>query len=190
MATGRQDDADNAISSVAPIKEVQTYSVNLPSSHSDIRQSYQLEKEKEPGKSGLGVAAQPTPQPFHREYRAPSYELSSPPSQSALFAPFRRHRRNASSNNTTSTIPYAEHGALIDRSKTAEDKRPANAALTWPRFRRFMREPLSEFMGTFILLMFGDGSVAQVLLSKEQKGNYESIAWGWVSEPSNLPMFT
>lgn len=43
-------------------------------------------------------------------------------------------------------------------------------------------------MGTFILVLFGDGSVAQVLLSKEQKGNYESIAWGWVSEHSTLPM--
>ncbi|KXL50219.1 hypothetical protein M433DRAFT_151369 [Acidomyces richmondensis BFW] len=140
---------------------------------------HQHEKEIEPGSAGLGIAALSTPQPFHRGHLSPSYDLRSPPSQSALLAPFRRHRRKTSSNMTTSTIPYAEHGALIDRSRTAESKPPANAALTWPRFRRFMREPLSEFMGTFILVLFGDGSVAQVLLSKEQKGNYESIAWGW-----------
>ena len=42
-----------------------------------------------------------------------------------------------------------------------------------------MREPFSEFFGTFILLMFGDGVVAQVVLSKGEKGGYQSITWGW-----------
>lgn len=36
-------------------------------------------------------------------------------------------------------------------------------------------------MGTFILIMFGDGSVAQVVLSRGEKGDYQSISWGWVS---------
>jgi aquaglyceroporin related protein len=35
-------------------------------------------------------------------------------------------------------------------------------------------------MGTFILIMFGDGVVAQVVLSKDQAGDYQSISWGWV----------
>jgi len=42
-----------------------------------------------------------------------------------------------------------------------------------------MREPFAEFFGTFILIMFGDGVVAQVVLSGGKKGDYQSISWGW-----------
>ena len=59
-------------------------------------------------------------------------------------------------------------------------KKPLNAALRWPRIRRIFREPFSEFLGTFILIMFGDGVVAQVVLSNGEKGQYQSISWGWV----------
>ncbi|KAF3405389.1 Aquaporin-3 [Talaromyces pinophilus] len=51
--------------------------------------------------------------------------------------------------------------------------------LLWSRIRSTMRDPFAEFMGTFIILMFGDGVVAQVVLSNGQKGNYQSISWGW-----------
>ncbi|KAI6804312.1 aquaporin [Hortaea werneckii] len=97
------------------------------------------------------------------------------------------HRRteSAETSNTSATamtLPFAELGAPINRSQTAEDitrRKPLNAGLRWPRARRFMREPLSEFLGTFILVMFGDGVVAQVVLSNGEKGDYQSIAWGW-----------
>lgn len=49
----------------------------------------------------------------------------------------------------------------------------------WPRVRRAFREPLAEFMGVFILIMFGDGVVAQVVLSGDKSGDYQSISWGW-----------
>ncbi|KFY37909.1 hypothetical protein V495_06868 [Pseudogymnoascus sp. VKM F-4514 (FW-929)] len=57
----------------------------------------------------------------------------------------------------------------------------------WPTFRLIFREPLAEFFGTFVLLLFGNGSVAQVLLSGRQAsapggdgyGSYQSINWGW-----------
>ena len=39
---------------------------------------------------------------------------------------------------------------------------------------------MSEFIGTFILIMFGDGVVAQVVLSHGKNGDYQSISWGWV----------
>lgn len=46
-----------------------------------------------------------------------------------------------------------------------------------------MREPFAEFFGTFIMILFGDGSVAQVLLSGGLTGwgvgNYQSINWCW-----------
>ena len=49
----------------------------------------------------------------------------------------------------------------------------------WVRFRHTFREPLAEFFGVFTLIIFGDGVVAQVVLSKGQKGDYQSISWGY-----------
>lgn len=73
---------------------------------------------------------------------------------------------------------------MISRSKTKEafvKAKSSNAGLTWPRLRHLLREPLSEFLGTFILIMFGDGVVAQVVLSNGKNGDYQSISWGWVN---------
>ena len=58
--------------------------------------------------------------------------------------------------------------------------------LLWSRIRTVMREPFAEFWGTAVMVMFGDGSVAQVLLSAGQStapggngfGAYQSINWG------------
>lgn len=58
--------------------------------------------------------------------------------------------------------------------------------LFWSRVRIVLREPFNEFWGTFILVAFGNASVAQVLLSTGQTsapggagfGNYQSISWG------------
>ncbi|KAK4940886.1 glycerol channel, partial [Elasticomyces elasticus] len=75
-------------------------------------------------------------------------------------------------------IPYAEHGALIDRTTTFLEA-PKSPELAWPRLRRQFKDPFSEFLGTFILIMFGDGVVAQVVLSNGTRGSYQSISWGW-----------
>lgn len=53
-----------------------------------------------------------------------------------------------------------------------------------------------EFMGCFIMIIFGDGSVAQVLLSanpnlppsSQNKGDYQSISWGYVSLSKSPPI--
>ncbi|RYO41054.1 hypothetical protein AA0111_g1072 [Alternaria arborescens] len=63
----------------------------------------------------------------------------------------------------------------------------AASELLWSRIRTVMREPFAEFWGTAIMVMFGDGAVAQVLLSAGQTtapggngfGQYQSINWGW-----------
>jgi len=46
--------------------------------------------------------------------------------------------------------------------------------------RTVIREMLAEFFGTFVLIVFGVGVVAQVVLSKQTAGSYLSInlAWG------------
>jgi hypothetical protein len=52
--------------------------------------------------------------------------------------------------------------------------------LLWSRIRLALREPFAEFMGVFILVLFGDGSVAQVLLSAGQvtaPGIFRTIYW-------------
>ncbi|EEH03543.1 aquaporin [Histoplasma capsulatum G186AR] len=49
----------------------------------------------------------------------------------------------------------------------------------WYRIRYKLREPFAEFVGVFILVLFGDGSIAQVILSNRKNGDYQSINWGW-----------
>ncbi|XP_069971062.1 aquaporin-3 isoform X4 [Penaeus vannamei] len=44
-----------------------------------------------------------------------------------------------------------------------------------PMFREF----LAEFLGTFILVIFGDASVAQKVLTKDANGDFFSVNWGW-----------
>lgn len=74
---------------------------------------------------------------------------------------------------------HAEHGALIDHKIPQAEAIQAEPDLLWSHVRRVMREPLSEFFGVFILILFGDGVVAQVVLSGGKKGDYQSISWGW-----------
>ncbi|KAF9871197.1 MIP family channel protein [Colletotrichum karsti] len=51
--------------------------------------------------------------------------------------------------------------------------------LWWSRQRENLQDGFSEFFGTMILVLFGDGVVAQVVLSNNTKGDYQSISWGW-----------
>lgn len=82
-----------------------------------------------------------------------------------------------------STVPgqpgYSEHGPLVDHKLPPEEVVQAEPDLRWSRIRHYMREPFSEFFGVFILIMFGDGVVAQVVLSGGTRGDYQSISWGW-----------
>ncbi|KAF4553469.1 putative major intrinsic protein 2 [Elsinoe fawcettii] len=117
---------------------------------------------------------------------SPSYTIhDSPYSQADTFVSktMVRDRANSAGSGAPPPTypPYAEHGPTIDRSPTAEAKSQPqyHPELMWPRMRHALREPLSEFMGTFILIMFGDGVVAQVTLSENAAGDYQSISWGW-----------
>jgi len=74
----------------------------------------------------------------------------------------------------------------LERDAPIIDEHDGHAHLTWPSVRVIFREPFAEFFGTFIMVLFGDGSVAQVLLSAGEKsapgmngfGSYQSISWG------------
>ncbi|ATY64616.1 Major intrinsic [Cordyceps militaris] len=56
---------------------------------------------------------------------------------------------------------------------------PEEKQLAWTKVRSVWQDAFSEFLGTMILIIFGDGVVAQVVLSKGEKGDYQSISWGW-----------
>ena len=101
-------------------------------------------------------------------------------------------------NNTSSsnkTKKELEHQSTLSTLRTkigleAEapivDGHDEHQHLTWSSVRVIFREPFAEFFGTFIMVLFGDASVAQVLLSKGQTtapggdgfGPYQSISWG------------
>lgn len=47
------------------------------------------------------------------------------------------------------------------------------------RFRHWAKEPLGEFLGTMVLIIFGNGVNCQVVLSELTQGSYLSISFGW-----------
>jgi hypothetical protein len=65
--------------------------------------------------------------------------------------------------------------------KALRDEEKFNGQPRWVQIRHRFREPLAEFFGVFTLIIFGDGVVAQVVLSKGEKGDYQSISWGYLS---------
>lgn len=72
---------------------------------------------------------------------------------------------------------YAEHCAPIDQKTSRKQAMQSGPNLAQSRTRHFMREASSKFIGTFNLVLFGNGSVAQIVLSNGQKGVWASINW-------------
>lgn len=88
-------------------------------------------------------------------------------------------------DKTVIPVDKIEHASMSqDESSTAvtrdgfshEDERPP---LLVARVRELAGDFFSEFFATMVMILFGDGVVAQVVLSDGKKGDYQSISWGW-----------
>ncbi|KAL3478120.1 aquaporin-like protein [Aspergillus californicus] len=82
--------------------------------------------------------------------------------------------RNMDVAARTSSISDAVLG-VSSASGTTDDEPP----LWWSGIRESCRDAFSEFFGTMVLILFGNGVVAQVVLSQNERGDYQSISWGW-----------
>ncbi|THW28415.1 aquaglyceroporin like protein [Aureobasidium pullulans] len=89
------------------------------------------------------------------------------------------HNRADSDDTVASQPKFVEQGVPLNRSPTAAALDKTDPKFLWPRIRLSLQDAFSEFIGTFIILMFGDGVVAQVVLSRGKNGDYQSISWGW-----------
>lgn len=101
--------------------------------------------------------------------RAPDSVSSAGPEKTTIYPVDKIENAGSMSQDETSTAgavsPPSEHEPRED--------------LWWSRMREYGRDFTSEFAGTMIMIAFGDGSVAQVVLSDGVKGEYQSISWGW-----------
>ncbi len=124
----------------------------------------------------------------------PADSSSSNPASDEVTFTHREHDADAARKtdpNNEAPYPYhQEHGPPIDNfpgKDAADEDYEHHHNLLWSRIRHHLRDPFAEFMGTFIMILFGDGSVAQVVLSanknlpesSQNKGDYQSISWGW-----------
>ena len=87
------------------------------------------------------------------------------------------HTEHAPSVSHASSVEHVSRTLSKTRSRLGlhpqhpvkyEDDELHQMNLLWPKIRLILREPFAEFFGTMIMVLFGDGSVAQVLLSKDE----------------------
>lgn len=72
--------------------------------------------------------------------------------------------------------PYVEPVAPPPEYIINEEQRDV---ILFSERKRAVQEFFSELFGTFIMILFGDGVVAQVVLSKGTQGDAQSINWAW-----------
>ena len=119
----------------------------------------------------------------HREHQQPRHHLYLMTGPEIRTAQVSVTHRPPSLTHSRSIIGL-HPDALIDEE---HDHGPASELL-WSKIRAVLREPFAEFWGVVVMVMFGHGSVAQVLLSTGQAtapggsgyGSCQSINWGYV----------
>ncbi|KAF9889254.1 hypothetical protein FE257_007567 [Aspergillus nanangensis] len=80
---------------------------------------------------------------------------------------------------TTTHVHTTPEASSCILDPTPSQSTPTEPPFIWSKTRLYCHEAFSEFFGTMILILFGDGVVAQVMLSHGEKGSYQSISWGW-----------
>ncbi|KAL5606792.1 hypothetical protein BROUX41_003172 [Berkeleyomyces rouxiae] len=96
----------------------------------------------------------------------------SPPSPKAIS--IHHHERSSQTHDQDDRIKHEHNNIAIE----VDDFEPAGNA-TWPRIRRAYQDYFSEFLGTLVIVLFGDSVVAQSVLSGGAAGGYVSINFGW-----------
>ena len=110
----------------------------------------------------------------------PSHDSVSETSADKTVADFHHHRHKVDlGGNEIQDVPPVLNIDMRGNAIHEEEHLPAALQPAWPRIRSIWQDAFSEFVGTMILILFGDGVVAQVILSNGVKGNYQSISWGW-----------
>ncbi|KAJ5495708.1 Aquaporin-3 [Penicillium diatomitis] len=79
----------------------------------------------------------------------------------------------------TSVYIGSQPNSVIHNITVEQEPSHSEPSNLWNTIRACTRDACSEFFGTMILILFGNGVVAQVLLSHGEKGDYQSISWGW-----------
>ncbi|KAI6355980.1 hypothetical protein MCOR25_008026 [Pyricularia grisea] len=111
------------------------------------------------------------------------YTVKTP--DSATFPPGTIEKNNIlmskeeSTSDLTTKESHREDVADPRNSVIPPGNGPVPPELAWTRVRTIWQDAFSEFIGTMVLILFGDGVVAQVVLSRGTKGEYQSISWGW-----------
>jgi aquaglyceroporin related protein, other eukaryote len=155
----------------------------------------------------LGDGAQNPDMVYKRQIEQTSWAVSGGPSN----GPVENHPREKFTNsNHLENTETVRSGANNSSSLSNENIRHQNALstirsqlglspkapivdgyevhhrLAWSSVRVIFREPFAEFFGTFVMILFGNGGVAQVVLSAALRtpgttgyGAYQSINWGW-----------
>ncbi|TFK31875.1 aquaporin-like protein [Crucibulum laeve] len=78
-------------------------------------------------------------------------------------------------------VQTTDHNENVDHELYVDTRGPN----WWWKYRQMFREPMAEFAGVMILIIFGAGVDCQVVLSDNtgvasgQKGSYLSISFGW-----------
>ncbi|CDR42089.1 CYFA0S08e03488g1_1 [Cyberlindnera fabianii] len=79
------------------------------------------------------------------------------------------------------TNPAAAPTSGLERRATNLDRSDPLIFTPLQRVRFAFREYLAEFIGTMVMIMFGDGVVAQYKLSNKEAGTYTTIAFSWAT---------
>ncbi len=151
---------------------------------SDSAYKRHLDKASEAVPSGPGMRNGPRGHSSAPQHVEDPHSLENAETLRATSTDMPEHSKDIQHRNTLSKV--RTYMGLEPEAPILEGH-DVHHHLTWSSVRVVMREPFAEFFGTFIMILFGNGSVAQVLLSTGETtapggngfGQYQSISWGW-----------